>query len=517
MTRLDGRRLMAAALLVVLPVAVLLPLGLALLWIKGWWLWWLGAAALCTAAAYLALRTTRPALRAPAAPADWETIGKPDPEWTPREREAWDRIVLPRAKAASPEILYDGQAALALAQELAEELAATLRPGATGGIWAFTVPEALALTEAVARRLRANPLVRFSRYGTVGQALAADGWSPAIRRVAAIAHVGYDAYRVIRPAINLPGAILAEVRGWLSSLAGKLAHDEIAGVVVRALVLEFGRSAIDLYGGRLAIDAADAARATSTATREEDARPPLPAEPPRILLAGQINAGKSSLVNALIRGEIGATVDVLAQDHGFVPHRLVIDGTEEARLVESPGLRDDDAAQEQLLKYARDSDLIVWCAAADRADRATDRTMLDRLRDAFATDAQHSLPPLLLALTGVDRLRPVTEWEPPYNVADEIGDKAVTMRAAIDAAQEYLGFARERIIPIALPDDKAHFNVDTLWALMLQDLPAAKTRNLHRRHTMARDGRGIIDFLADAADAGWWLGRTALRGIGDAR
>ena len=74
--------------------------------------------------------------------------------------------------------------------------------------------------------------------------------------------------------------------------------------VTRLLVLEVGRAAIDLYAGRLTLSDDELA-----AARERDMAPSSKADAPvRIVLIGQVNAGKSSLLNALaqeVRGAVG--------------------------------------------------------------------------------------------------------------------------------------------------------------------------------------------------------------------
>ncbi len=50
-------------------------------------------------------------------------------------------------------------------------------------------------------------------------------------------------------------------------------------------------------------------------------------------------------------------------------------------------------------------------------------------------------PPLLLVLTHVDRLRPFSEWQPPYDLNDRQSAKAISIRSAVDAAAADLGRA----------------------------------------------------------------------------
>ena len=61
------------------------------------------------------------------------------------------------------------------------------------------------------------------------------------------------------------------------------------------------------------------------------------AEPLRVLVAGQVSAGKSSLVNALGQ-EVRAAVDALPATRDFTPYSLSRDGLPGALITDSPGL-----------------------------------------------------------------------------------------------------------------------------------------------------------------------------------
>jgi 50S ribosome-binding GTPase len=55
-----------------------------------------------------------------------------------------------------------------------------------------------------------------------------------------------------------------------------------------------------------------------------------------LLVAGQVKAGKSSLINALF-GELQAATDVLACTSNIIPYRLERNGTDLALVLDSPG------------------------------------------------------------------------------------------------------------------------------------------------------------------------------------
>lgn len=506
------RRPFGAAFLYALPFLALLPLGVALLWQRGWVVWWLVGAALCSLAGWALLRTApkpAPVRPEPFTPARSDGL---DPHWTPAERRAWETAVLPRAEAVDPASLTSLDAVRALASDTVAGVAAVLRPDADEALYAFTVPEGLALAARVAERMREALATKVpgAHHVTVRWLMRAYGWRPAIERSYALYKVVIALWRVVRPIVSPQTVVAAEMKALAADLLTESGGSLLTRQFARLFVREVGRAAIDLYGGRLATSAAERHAATSAATVAENARAPMPAEPLRLLVVGQSKAGKSSLVNALVGKEV-ATADVLPRDHGFQVHALAHDGITGARLVEAPGLPANVEGHDQLLAQAHHADMILWVAAADRPERARDRAVLDRLRAAMATDQRRTPAPMLLVLTGVDRLKPVAEWEPPYNVAEEIGDKAQTIRAAMDAAAADLGFGIGDIVPVCCAKGKAQFNVDTVWADLLRRLDPAKARNLDRRHAMVLDGRGFATVLQQAKAGGWYVGQIVLR------
>ena len=87
--------------------------------------------------------------------------------------------------------------------------------------------------------------------------------------------------------------------------------------IARIVIEEVGREAINLYSGRLPADLDEL-----MAEKPDEVAPQAPASSPlRILIGGKVNAGKSSLVNALC-GEVVAAVDVLPAGDTATSHAL---------------------------------------------------------------------------------------------------------------------------------------------------------------------------------------------------
>jgi predicted GTPase len=271
----------------------------------------------------------------------------------------------------------------------------------------------------------------------------------------------------------------------------------------RLFVLEVGRASIDLYSGRLALsdDELRAARESDMAATAE------PAAPVRIVLIGQVSAGKSSLLNAMaqqIRGAVGP----VPTTSRAAEHLIDLEGRPTVTLVDMPGIGESAETARDLLAQAERADLIMWVASATQPARAPDRKALDDFRTWARAQLARRAPPVLLALTHVDELRPAIEWTPPYDVIAPSGPKARAIRAALDAAARALDLPVAAIVPVAMPPGGEPYNLDALWGRIAVELDEAKLVQLDR----LRGGRQGLS-LRELADQLGRAGRMIVGGI----
>jgi predicted GTPase len=273
----------------------------------------------------------------------------------------------------------------------------------------------------------------------------------------------------------------------------------------RLFVLEVGRAAIDLYSGRLALSGAEV-RAARELDMSEAAEA---AAPVRIALIGQINAGKSSLVNALAL-EIRCAVGPVPTTSEATEYRLSAEGHPPVTVVDMPGLDENTERASGLLAQAARADLIIWVASATQPARAIDRKHLDEFRAWVSTELARRPPAVILALTHIDELRPAAEWAPPYDISTPLRSKARAIRAAMDATARALDLPVDRIVPVAMPPGEPPYNIDALWARIAIELDEAKLvqldriRSQHSRvslrelaYQVSHAGRMVIKGLAD--------------------
>lgn len=471
-------RLWIAALCLLLPSISLVPFGAVWLWQHGYVLYWvLGACAFVVIAFLIQLyllRRLRIPLRgekAPELPGDEAAAS-----WTPRETEAW-AAVLTVAETVQLDHLSNWPAFLGLGQRTVEAVAKSLHPDVEEPLWQFTVPEALTLIERVSLRLRPVIIenIPLGDQLTVAQVLRVYEWRSAID----VAQKGYDIWRIIRM-LNPASAVTQELRERLSRQMYLWGRDELAKRLVRGYVKEVGRAAIDLYGGRLRVSPEALESHMSAATmRDREAAGKLRAEPLRLLVCGQLKAGKSSLINALLN-EVRAASDVLPATSDFTAYEIKREGVPQALILDTPGLADLAAPLSKLIEEASQGDLIIWVVSAVRADREIDRRALDAIRRFFADRPNRRRPPMVLVVSHIDRLKPPLEWQPPYDITGTGSPKAASIRAALQAAGEDLGFAEDDIIPACLDLKIGIYNVDTIWAEIMERMPEAQRAQLVR-------------------------------------
>lgn len=453
-----GRLRVAAAVFALLPLIGLPVLGVAWLVQASAGLWWLAAGLVALAVA--ALLHWLAGRREAAELAEKRT--QPGGNW-PRQAEAcWVKVQRMADEATLEAWPLEEPARLGrLAEEVLRLVAGHFHPKSSQPLAEMTVPDTLMVIERAARELRMQVSEQIP--GSHRITLAQVG---GVRRLKG----RYDQFS---PLIKLLQASVMP-----QSLLRQLLGDMVLGSVFQAgsknvqrwllqeYIRKIGFHAIELYGGLVVLE---------DDRPLEDAHP----EPLRILVLGRVNAGKSSLVNALFGELVAATDAVPDSTTGVAPYRLERDDALRALVYDTPGFDSGGVDLAALDKASLDADLVTWVTAADRPDRAEERARLDRLRQSLADPARRA-PPLLVALTHIDRLRPLREWDPPYDLDPPVGAKAGQIAAAVIAAAEDLGVDVSRVIPVCAAPGRVYNVEDALWAAMLFEFPEADRVRLLR-------------------------------------
>lgn len=489
--RIFWREVLIAALLL-LPLLSLLPLGFLWLWQAHGTLIWAASLLGCVLIAWLLVWLRRhDALVAPSVKTE-----EGDPAWGPRELAVWETVN--QIARGTPAISFSSQEeALDLCHRTLEAVAGALHPDTKYALTRFTVPEALLAIEQVSRSLRADllkrvPFIQKIRVSDARWLIDQRRHWPWVERAWAVA-------RVLRLATGPLAAIQGEARSAIWDHLKEHGIKNVASAVTRTLILETGRAAINLYGGRFYLSPAQ----IQQLIEDETARmqPTAPPAPIRILLAGQVLAGKSSLLNAMA-GETRAAVSVTPTPAGFKLFRITAPDRPEITIIDSPGLKAGGNDIEGLVEEARKCDLLLWVAASNHPARSLDAETLQRLRSEFANRVDHRPPPILLAVTHIDLLRPAREWTPPYDIAVPVSEKAKSIRLALEATAAAIHIPLTDAIPVALPADATTYNVDLVWARIAALLPQAQQVQLNRLMSDSRGTWSVSQILAQAAAGG---------------
>ena len=490
-------------LAVALPWLSLLALGAVWLWQGGHVRVWAIAAAVLGLLAWPLARLVRRRANEEARLALGD-LAEPSRGWNVVEREAWTEV-LATADATPPFGFIEIEPLVASARDIVEIVARRFHPQAHTAWAQFSLPEVLLLAERLCRDVRREALRHIpgvraitlshllwmrrqnERYGT----LARTGW-----------RLGFGLWRIARGAVNPIQAAGQETSSLFVERAGKVLSYRLRAYATRLLVLEIGRACIELYAGRLALSDEEV-RAARERELAEVSAPPAPV---RIVLIGQVNAGKSSLLNAMaqeIRGAVGP-LPVTARPAEYL---LEVEGHPAVTLVDTPGLDERPEQASELRMQAERADLIVWVVSATQPARAPDRKLLDEVRMWAGAQLARRPPLILLALTHIDELRPAAEWAPPYDITAPAGAKAGAIRAAVNAVARALDLPLDAVVPVAMPPGRACYNLDALWARIASELDEAKLVQLDR----LRGGQGLN--LRELAAQLGQAGRIIAKGI----
>ncbi len=118
----------------------------------------------------------------------------------------------------------------------------------------------------------------------------------------------------------------------------------------------------------------------------------------RVVIAGSPNAGKSSLLNALLRKNRAIVTDIPGTTRDIIEESIIIDGIP-VRLADTAGLRDSDDAIEAegvrlALEAMNDSDICLYVVDSSREITAEEQGYIDALdgRNAVIVFSKSDLP-----------------------------------------------------------------------------------------------------------------------------
>ncbi|MEH2051520.1 GTPase family protein [Nostoc sp.] len=287
------------------------------------------------------------------------------------------------------------------------------------------------------------------------------------------AYQGYEVYRKLEPSarkfwrvwnwaqwvLNPVAAVAKQASQGSSNQATQQLLGNLSQLFREAALRNLCRQAIALYG-RSPVLATVVSTPTLPQAKTQTLREILtqaePAEvvgqkPVNILLVGRTGSGKSSLINTLFQADLAA-VDVLPSTDRIQNYQWQAQGGETLTLLDTPGYEQVNRAdlRNLVLDYAINADLLLLATPA--LDPALQMDV-DFLQDIKAEVADL---PAIAIVTQVDRLRPIREWQPPYDW--EWGDRAkeIAIREATEYRAKLLGNFCNLVLPVVTGDSKTN-------------------------------------------------------------
>ncbi len=460
-------RWIVALALLSLPHVVVFVAGSIWLYQYHMLVWWFLLSLAVTLAGWQLIRGLRHAAKPP-------TV-KPDLNWPPVGLAAWAEVEALAVRIEGEDIpLAEPEQLWATLRRVIEAVARHYRPQSPQPWLDTPFPHVMRIAELVARDLRIATL----DYVPGSHILTIRDWQR-LWRLAGHANRLYPWYRVYTFLVSAPAALVREARDLFFRRFTEASITEVKRWAVGFFVRRAGFYAIQLYGGYLALDDRERPGALTTSSRSDVAadatrRELLENEPLRVLVVGQLKAGKSSLINALF-DDYRAAVDVVPRTQYVEPFVLEREGLCQAIILDSAGY--DRVEPEQLFRemgdHLRSCDVVLCACSATSATRSADRTFLDALRNRFQSEPTLHVPVIIVVVTKIDQLRPLSEWNPPYCLAPPAGAKANNIAAVVQTVANDLGIAVDDVAPVCLASGQTYNIDEALIPLIVERLPAA--------------------------------------------
>ncbi|WP_394753824.1 GTPase family protein [Crenothrix sp.] len=459
-------------LLFLLPWLVLVVLGSYWLWQQGWLFHGIGVLSANAALVY-ALVHWRRSHKAPVFMQPFAVDANPN--WSDQAQHAWQDIeTLSQHWQTETDFLTDYPKFLAVTNDVLTQVARRFNADSKYPILEFPLPYLLKLIVLVCDDIQHEVLDKIpgSHAVRVGDLVRAKQAVNTLTKYKLILNVGHWLF-------NWSGAALAKARDVLVNKGVNTVTDELSQRLINAYINKLGYYAIQLYSGQITLDdIVPTDRLTAASKKDIKTQAQSQSiEPLRLLLLGQVSSGKSSLINALF-GEIKTAEGLLPTTAEITPYLLERNGLQQAIILDSAGyggLMHEDAPAALKKQWGKVDVILIVCNATQAA-REVDAQQLNAIRHSFQEHyANQALPVIIAVATHCDKLRPVREWQPPYNIQQPDNAKSQNIRQACEAIAQDLSLSLDCVVPVCLAPEKPIYNIeDGLMPLIHEHLNAAQ-------------------------------------------
>lgn len=413
-----------------------------------------------------------------------DTIPLEKTDATNRAEAALQEILL--ASQGDPPIWEDWQTFWQRCQAVVVAIANIYHPEVKYPLLNIYVPQAYALIR-----------------GTVDEM---DQWmqklSPALNQVTVgQAFQAYEMYQKLEPSarkllrawnlaqwlLNPVAAIANRASQSYSNQANQQLLVNLSQLLREAALRNLCQQAIALYSGKLLVVESAVIPPPPAPTKTQTLREILaqaePVEvveqkPVNILLVGRTGAGKSSLINTLFQADL-AEVDVLPSTDKIQNYHWQAPEGATLSLWDTPGYEqvNRNDLRTLVLDYASNADLLLLVTPALDPALQMDVDFLRDMKEEVA-----DLPAIAI-VTQVDRLRPIREWQPPYDWQWGERPKEVAIREATQYRAQQLGDFCNRVLPVVTGDTntgRSAWGIDALSLVLIDAIAPAKQLRLAR-------------------------------------
>jgi len=468
---------------VILGLPFVLMMGFGFIWLiqNGWLLWFLlfsaTASLLVVFTRWWTIRQTTKNL--PTLSSKPDLAVNADPDWLPREREAFEEVRRHIEKLTAE--IQEWERLPGHAFDVVNRISRHLG-GEESTALHFTVPEALLLVERTTSRYRQHLLSKVPFSDQISIATLHWLW---LRRdkFALMVKLADSGRRVFRLAINPTRGVMQELEKLIASGNANYLTADMVGTIQALFLEEVAFTAVELYSGRLKFSDSELLKIQLETTESDRSRLAQPDEPLRILLVGQISAGKSSLLNALMEVELAET-DTAPTTSGLITYEADVNSIP-CHFIDSKGLDGSERNRKELFEQLVQSDMILWLIRADRPSREPDIQLKRIFDEWYAEHPTHRKPELIAIATCMDLLSvvwPYSENHLPDHLQAKFADVVVRIGKDLDG-----------IVPIPISSIEPQWNLEAVFSAIESHIGAALMVQRNRRRMKASKTNSLLN------------------------